>query len=271
MIKAAALQMTSTADINANMDVLKAMVSEAVNNGATLIATPENTDLLALNAPEKIAILDSYGQQNPLVACAAELARTHKIWLLLGSVAAYATAQKVCNRSYLFSPDGDIICQYDKIHLFDVVLPSGEVRRESDMVQGGRDVVHAQTAIAHMGLSICYDVRFAALYRKMAQAGAQILSIPAAFTVFTGQLHWEVLLRARAIENGAFVIAPAQCGHHGGDRHTYGHAMIIDPWGKILAQAGDTPTIIYADLDLDEVSKARAAIPALSASPLDKI
>lgn len=263
MIKTAVLQMTSTADINANIAAFKTMVADAVNNGATLITTPENSDIMGVSVSEKIALLKDHNHQSPLVNVAKELAQRHQISILLGSVAAYADEKKIYNRSYFLGPNGDIIAQYDKIHLFDVVLPSGETRKESDMVAAGHDHRLVKTESANYGMSICYDVRFPYLYRTLAQLGAQILFIPAAFTMFTGELHWEVLLRARAIENGAFVIAPAQCGYHGGDRHTYGHSMIIDPWGKILAQASDTPTIIYADIDINEVAKARAAIPSL--------
>lgn len=170
---------------------------------------------------------------------------------------------RIHNRSFLFSPSGDLAATYNKIHLFDVKLPGGETYRESDVMTPGTRAVVADMSGVRVGLSICYDLRFAYLYRDLAKARAQILCVPAAFTVPTGQAHWEVLLRGRAIETGSFVMAPAQTGAHAGGRKTYGHAMIVGPWGEILAQAGEDTGFIAAELDMDEVTKARTAIPAL--------
>ena len=170
---------------------------------------------------------------------------------------------RIANRSFLFSDTGEIVARYDKIHLFDVDLPTGESHRESDLVRPGEEAVVAETPWAIIGLSICYDLRFAYLYRDLAKAGASILTVPAAFTVPTGKAHWETLLRARAIETGSFVLAPAQCGEHEGGRQTYGHSLIIGPWGEVLADAGEDTGFIIAELDLSAVEKAREAIPAL--------
>jgi predicted amidohydrolase len=183
--------------------------------------------------------------------------------LLLGSLAIKAGPGKVTNRSYLVDAAGEIAARYDKLHLFDVDLADGERYRESAAVAPGSNAVVAPTPWATLGLSICYDLRFPYLYRALAQAGAQILTVPAAFARTTGQAHWHVLLRARAIETGCYVLAPCQCGTHGGGRPTYGHSLIVDPWGRILADGGDEPGIVTATLDLAEVAKARAMIPAL--------
>ena len=199
---------------------------------------------------------------HPAIPYYAELAKELEIWLLIGSMA-IKVGDKMANRSFLFSDKGDVVATYDKIHLFDVDLPTGESHRESDHVQAGTKAVTADTPWGKIGMSICYDVRFAYLYRKLAHMGASIMTVPAAFTVPTGQAHWKTLLRARAIETGAFVLAPGQCGEHEGGRKTYGHSLIIDPWGDVLAEADDKPCIITAELDLSVVAKTRNAIPAL--------
>lgn len=262
VLKVAAIQMTCGADVGKNLASLERAVREAVSHGASLIATPENSDLLGVDREEKLRLSFEDGR-HPMVALCQSLARELSVWILLGSVAVRCSETKVYNRSYLFSPRGEIVAQYNKIHLFDVDLPSGEVRRESELVEAGSQAVVADLDGIQAGLSICYDVRFPHLYRELAQAGAELLFVPAAFTVSTGEMHWETLLRARAIENGAFVIAPAQCGDHGGGRKTYGHSMIISPWGKILAEAGSAPDIIYADIDMEDVASFRKAIPSL--------
>lgn len=261
-LRCAVLQMTSGPDLAANMRIFEAMVREAAGQGAQFVASPENSDLLGLSAEEKLALVTE-DSVHPMKALAAKLAGELSIWLLLGSIAVKASGGKAFNRSYLFSPRGDEAAAYDKIHLFDVVLPSGEVRQESRMIEAGARAVLAATDFGLVGMTVCYDVRFPYLYRALAHQGARLFTVPAAFTVSTGQMHWETLLRARAIENGAFVIAPAQCGDHGGGRLTYGHSLIIDPWGRVLAEGGDAPGIIYADLDLAEVDRFRSAIPSL--------
>jgi predicted amidohydrolase len=195
-----------------------------------------------------------------LIALAAEL----KVWLLIGSAVVLREGGGVANRSILIDPDGREVVTYDKMHMFDVDLPSGEKARESEAFVAGDAAVLADTPLAKIGLSICYDVRFPYLYRALAKAGAQILTVPAAFTRSTGEAHWEILLRARAIETGAFVLAPAQGGLHEDGRGTWGHSLIIGPWGEVLARSeDDEPGVITATLDLDAVAKARQAIPAL--------
>ena len=184
-------------------------------------------------------------------------------WLLIGSLAVRLDADTVVNRSILLAPDGAIAARYDKIHMFDVDLPGGESYRESKMFQPGDRAALVETPWGGVGMTICYDLRFAALYRALAQAGAGILTVPSAFTRVTGEAHWHVLLRARAIETGTFVVAPAQCGSHPGGRETYGHTLIVDPWGTVVAEGGDAPGIVHAEIDLGAVAKARARIPAL--------
>lgn len=262
-LRVAAVQMRSGLEPAANRAQALPLIREAALAGASLIATPEMTTrldrnrerLLAAAGPEKgDADLAGWGR----------LALELGVWLLLGSTPIATGAGKVLNRSLLYNPDGQIVARYDKINLFDVTLGGGETYRESDTVEGGGQAVIASGPMgAEIGLTICYDIRFPRLYRALAQAGAEILTVPAAFTVPTGQAHWEVLLRARAIENGAFVVAPAQGGRHEDGRATWGHSMIIDPWGKVLAKLDhDEPGVICADLDLDQATEARAKIPA---------
>jgi len=261
-MKIALLQMTTGPDMSRNLAGLEDKIREAVSGGAKIILTPENTDFLGVIPHEKRerALPEV---EHPFPVLCSSLARELKVWILLGSIAVKLPSQKINNRSYLFSPQGEVQAVYNKIHLFDADLPNGEKYRESDIVEYGTRIVTTDTEFGKVGLSICYDVRFPHIFRHMAKVGAQMIFIPAAFAVHTGELHWEILLRARAIENGAFVIAPAQCGNHGAGRTTYGHSMVIDPWGRIIAKAGDIPEILYADIDLDEVSKFRASIPSL--------
>jgi predicted amidohydrolase len=261
-MKIALIQMNAGPDIQANLIYVEQKIREAVSQGASFIATPENTDFMADTSQKKISL--AYDEANhPFLLSLPKLARDLKVFILIGSLAVKSDGEKLYNRSYLIADDGQILTSYDKIHLFDVDLPNGEKRRESDTMIGGECAKLLRTSLGTIGLSICYDVRFPHLYRELAKRGAEILAIPAAFTVPTGELHWEVLLRARAIENGAYVIAPAQCGMHDGGRKTYGHSMIIDPWGKILAKATTEPTIIYAEIDRGEVQRFRESIPSL--------
>ena len=198
-----------------------------------------------------------------MIALLAKLSEELKVWILAGSVSVKTSETKLANRQLLFSPQGEIVASYDKIHMFDVDLPNGEKYRESDLFAGGGKLALVDMDGIKLGMTICYDVRFSYLYRALAKQGAQIISIPAAFTVPTGEAHWEVLLRARAIETGSFIIAPAQTGEHDGGRKTWGHSMIIDPWGKVLSDGGKDIGIIYANIDMADVTKARNAIPAL--------
>ena len=265
MLKFACVQMTSGTDIAQNLAFAENAIRQAAMNGATFVATPENTDFMMSDREQKIALAYK-AAEHPALLQFDKLARELGITILIGSVAVKADGAKLKNRSLLFGPNG-LIATYDKIHLFDVDLPTGESRRESDMMAAGDCSVVAQTPFGKIGLTICYDIRFPHLYRKLAQNGASVLCVPSAFTVSTGQMHWEILLRARAIENGVFVIAPAQCGTHDGGRKTYGHSLIIDPWGKILAQGGDSPEIIYADINMSEVDLFRQSIPSLGYNP----
>jgi predicted amidohydrolase len=267
-MKVACLQMNSNRDIAANAEKLRSLVKEAAGRGAQLVATPENT--FVMGEPPKDEPRVFYTQEtHPGVKASAELAREYRCWLLIGSVAVQTKEsqarhpKKTYNRSLLFNPEGGIAAAYDKIHLFDVDLPGGETYTESSRILPGEKAVVAAAPGAKIGMTICYDVRFPNLYRTLAKAGADILAVPAAFTVPTGEAHWHVLLRARAIENGCFVIAPAQVGSHPGKRKTYGHALIVDPWGKVLAEAGTDEGVIMADLDMQQVSQARTRLPSL--------
>lgn len=262
-LRTAVVQLRSGIEPAANRAAAMPLLREAASAGARLIATPENTTRMDRNRARMFAAVGPEKGDPELLAW-GRAAQELGVWLLMGSGPIAAGDGKVFNRSFFFDPDGKIVARYDKINLFDVTLGGTENYRESDTVQGGGQAVVVEGPMgAKLGLTICYDVRFAPLYASLARAGAEIIAVPAAFTVPTGQAHWEILLRARAIETGAFVIAPAQGGQHEDGRATWGHSMIIDPWGKVLAQLDhDEPGLIIADLDLDEVASARARIPA---------
>ena len=264
LFRAACVQMRSGTEVADNIDAASALVRQAAKAGAVFIATPEMTNILDIRpgmARPKIVAQEDDATLAAIRALAVELG----VWLLLGSIAVTVESEdRRANRSFLIAPDGKVVAQYDKIHMFDVEVGDGQTYRESRAYRPGTSAVLAKTSIAPIGMTICYDLRFPALYRTLAQAGAQILTVPAAFTRVTGEAHWHVLLRARAIETGCFVIAPAQGGRHEDGRETYGHSLIISPWGEILAEAdGDEPGVIWADIDLDQVAKARARIPSL--------
>ena len=262
-LRTAVVQLRSGIEPAANRAAAMPFLREAASAGARLIATPENTTRMDRNRERMFAAVGPEKGDPELLAW-GRAAQELGVWLLMGSGPIATGDGKVFNRSFFFDPDGKIVARYDKINLFDVTLGGTENYRESDTVQGGgQAVIVAGPMGARLGLTICYDVRFASLYASLARAGAEIIAVPAAFTVPTGQAHWEILLRARAIETGSFVIAPAQGGRHEDGRATWGHSMIIDPWGKVLAQLDhDEPGLIIADLDLDEVAAARAKIPA---------
>ena len=260
--KAACVQLRSSDDVAENIRHTIALVREAAAQGANFIATPENTTLMAPDGGAKLA-QSFYEAHDPALPAFSALARELNIWLLIGSLAIKVSDSKTANRSFLFAPDGAVAARYSKIHLFDVALTNGEVYAESSTVAGGEEAVVADTALGAFGLSVCYDVRFPHLYRKLAQKGAFLFTIPAAFTVPTGEAHWHVLLRARAIENGAFVIAPAQGGTHANGRKTYGHSLIVSPWGEILAEAGTEPGVILARIDPALSLQAREKVPSL--------
>lgn len=261
-IRVACVQMRSGTDVAENIRAADALIREAADAGADLIATPEMTTLLDRkpgSAWEKSTDEASDPGLAHFKALAKELGKT----LLIGSLAIRAEAGKCANRSFLIRPDGEVAARYDKIHMFDVQLNAGNIYRESDSYAAGEAAVAAILPMAKLGMTVCYDVRFPELFRQLAMAGAQIIAVPAAFTRITGEAHWHILLRARAIETGCFVIAPAQAGKHQDGRETYGHSLIIDPWGEILAEGGTEPGVIVATLDLAKVDEVRGKIPSL--------
>jgi len=262
-LRVAAVQLRSGIDPAANRAHALPFIREAASAGARLICTPENTTRLDRNRERMVAGVGPEKGDADLMAW-GRLAQELGVWLLLGSGAVAAGNGKVFNRSFLFDDGGEIKARYDKINLFDVTLSGAESYKESATFEGGAKAVLVEgPQHAKIGLTICYDLRFPDLYNALARAGAEIITAPAAFTVPTGQAHWETLLRARAIETGAFVVAPAQGGHHEDGRSTFGHSLIIDPWGKVLAKLDhDEPGYIVSDLDLDAVTEARTKIPA---------
>ena len=260
--RAACIQLRSGEDVAENIRDAEKWIRAAAKDGAQFIATPENTTLMAPDGGAKLA--HSYPEaQDPALPVFGALAKELGIWLLAGSLAIKVSDTKTANRSFLFSPDGKISARYSKVHLFDVDLPSGEKYRESNTVAGGGEAMLADTPWGKIGLSICYDIRFPQLYREMAKKGAFAFTAPSAFTETTGKAHWHVLLRARAIENGAFMIAPAQGGLHANGRRTYGHSLIVGPWGEILVEGGTDPGIFAADIDPQLSAEARAKVPSL--------
>ncbi|ANK73566.1 MULTISPECIES: carbon-nitrogen hydrolase family protein [Ensifer] len=261
--KAAAIQMCSGVDPRKNAETMVRLAREAAAQGATYIQTPEMTGALQRDRAALRAILKD--EANDLIAAAAaQLAGELGVYLHVGSTPIALADGKIANRGLLFGPNGQKICDYDKIHMFDVDLDNGESWRESAAYQPGSIARLAELDFGKLGFSICYDVRFPELFRQQAVAGAEIMSVPAAFTRQTGEAHWEILLRARAIENGLFVIAAAQGGTHEDGRETFGHSMIVDPWGRVLASAGPTgEAVVLADIDVAAVHAARAKIPNL--------
>ncbi|MCF6368741.1 carbon-nitrogen hydrolase family protein [Rhizobium halophilum] len=262
--KAAAIQMCSGVDPERNAADMARLVREAASQGAVYVQTPEMTGAVQKDRQGLKAVLkDEAGDL--IVSTAQALARDLGIHVHVGSTAIALDDGKIANRGFLFAPGGSRICTYDKIHMFDVDLDNGESWRESAVYRPGGEARVADLPFAKLGFAICYDVRFPALFRTEAVAGAEVLTVPAAFTRQTGEAHWEVLLRARAIENGAFLIAAAQAGVHEDGRETFGHSMIIDPWGKVLASAGGSgEAVVLADIGLDQVKAARSKIPNLT-------
>lgn len=261
--KAAAIQMCSGVDPEKNAADMERLVREAASQGAVYVQTPEMTGAVQKDRPGLMAVLRDEAN-DVIVATARDLARDLGIHVHVGSTAIALPDGKIANRGFLFAPGGERICTYDKIHMFDVDLDNGESWRESAVYRPGGEARVAELPFAKLGFAICYDVRFPSLFRTEAVAGAEVLTVPAAFTRQTGEAHWEVLLRARAIENGAFVIAAAQAGVHEDGRETFGHSMIIDPWGKVLASAGGSgEAIVIAEIDVDQVKAARGKIPNL--------
>ena len=260
----ALVQMRSGTDPAANIVDASELIRAAAVTGARLVATPETTHLVQKDFREAQKHLQPQ-EREPAVGIFADLARELGITLLIGSMAVRVDEHRAANRSFLFGPDGSLVATYDKAHMFDVGLGKGETYRESDNYRPGDRLVTAEAEGVRLGLSICYDVRFPYLYRRLAQAGAEVLTVPAAFTRPTGRAHWEVLLRARAIETGSYVIAPAQGGLHEDGRRTWGHSLVIGPWGETVAQIeDDEPGVLTAVIDTDKVAEARRRIPALT-------
>ena len=260
---AACVQMNSGREVAPNIVAAKDLIRAAHAKGAKLVVTPENTTIIE---PDKKAALAKapYEAEHPGLSAFGDLAKELGLWLVVGSMPVRAEEARIANRQFVFAPDGRVVARYDKIHMFDVDLATGESHRESAQVRPGHEAVIAATPWGGLGLTICYDVRFAYLHRALAQAGATLLTGPAAFTVPTGEAHWHVLLRARAIETGCFMFAAAQTGMHAEGRGTYGHSLIIDPWGKVLADAGTDVGVVMAEIDMNLVTKARHAVPALT-------
>ena len=261
--KAAAVQMCSGVDPAKNAETMAKLVREAVSQGASYVQTPEMTGAVQRDRTGLRAVLKDEAN-DVVVQEAARLAGELGIYLHVGSTPIARPDGKIANRGFLFGPDGGKICDYDKIHMFDVDLENGESWRESAAYHPGATARVADLPFGKLGFSICYDVRFPELFRQQAVAGAKVMSVPAAFTRQTGEAHWEILLRARAIENGLFVVAAAQGGKHEDGRETFGHSMIIDPWGRVLAEAGRIgEQVIIAEIDVSAVDTARARIPNL--------
>lgn len=268
-IRAALVQLNASDDPEANLPDTERLIREAAGDGAELVLTPEVTNIVSASrtVQEQRLALEA---DDITLARLREVAAELGIWLSLGSLALKSGASdgRFVNRSFLIGPDGGIRARYDKIHMFDVEIGAGESYRESKGYRPGEQAVVAETPWGRIGLTVCYDMRFPALYRALAEAGAAILTVPSAFTVPTGRAHWEVLLRARAIETGSFVLAAAQWGRHrasrGRERETYGHSLAVDPWGRVLANAGEGVGVTHVTLDLDRVAEVRAKIPSLA-------
>jgi predicted amidohydrolase len=260
--RAACLQLNSGNDLRSNLETVAAMAREAAANGADFVLTPEYALMMDGSGRvmrERALAEDGVPALGELERLAAEL----KVWFLAGSLTLRTGDGRLANRSYLLSAAGEVVATYDKIHMFDVTLPDGRTIRESSAYRPGDRAVVGGTPWGRLGMTVCYDLRFPALFRALAQAGADFISVPSSFQRQTGKSHWHVLLRARAIENACFIFAPAMCGDHPGNRQSYGHSLIIDPWGEILAEAGEEPQIIYADIDPSRVARVRGMIPSL--------
>lgn len=264
MTKIAIFQSQTGIDPATNARALVDAIDQAANGGAEMLFTPEMSSLLDRDTERARGNVCPEDEDQVLAAC-REAARRSKLWLHLGSIAVAAEDGKFANRAFVVDSDGEIRARYDKIHLFDVDLPTGESWRESAIYVGGSEsVLVGGTPVGKLGLTICYDLRFPALFERLSEAGAQLISVPAAFTVPTGRAHWEVLLRARAIEAGVFVVAAAQCGRHEDGRETYGHSLLVDPWGEIKLDMGTDVGVGFADIDLGRIAEVRSRVPALS-------
>jgi len=260
--RVACLQLQTGNDLQANLAAVSAMAREAAANGAQFVLTPEY--VLMMDGSGRVMrerALDADGA--PALAELQSLARSLEVWLLAGSLTVRADDGRIWNRSFLLGSDGAVVATYDKIHMFDVTLPDGRAIRESSAYRPGERAVVAATPWGRLGLTVCYDLRFPGLFRALAQAGAQFITVPSSFQRQTGKVHWHTLVRARAIENGCFVLAPAMCGEHPGNRQTYGHTLVVDPWGEVLADGGEAEGIVYAEIDPAAVARARGMIPSI--------
>lgn len=261
---AACIQLRSSKTVLENAEVAENLIRSAAKGGAQYVQTPEMSNVLVKSREELLERITD-AEADPFLKMAKGLAADLGIYLHLGSLAVLAGGGKVANRAFLLGPDGAIEATYDKIHMFDVDLPNGESWRESATYEPGRESVIADLPFAKIGMAVCYDIRFPAIFRTQARQGADVLTGPAAFTRQTGEAHWHVLQRARAIENGAYVISAAQGGHHEDGRETYGHSLVVDPWGKVIAELdGDEPGYVLAEIETDAVAKARGRIPAIA-------
>ncbi|MEL6168956.1 MAG: carbon-nitrogen hydrolase family protein [Pseudomonadota bacterium] len=267
-MRAGLIQMTSSDDPAGNLEMVTGYVTEAVRGGADIVLTPEVTNCISASRNRQNAVL-STEDTDPMLASLRAQAVSHRVHILIGSLALKTDdgAGRFANRSFLIGPDGSILARYDKIHMFDVTVSETETYRESAGYRPGNTAVIAPVLGITIGLSICYDIRFPHLYRRLAQAGAQVFTVPSAFSPVTGAAHWESLLRARAIECGAYVLAPSQTGSHsaaeGRRRSTHGHTIVVDPWGAVLADGGTEPGIVMADIAAESVADARARVPSL--------
>ena len=262
-VRIACLQTNSGNDFDANLAALAAMTREAAAGGAKFVLSGEYA--LMMDGSGRTMREKALGPDGePALSALTALSREFGVWQLAGSLTLKSDDGRMFNRSLLISAEGKVVASYDKIHMFDATLPSGTVIKESSAYRPGERAVIAETPWGPLGMTVCYDLRFPPLYRMLAQRGAAMLAIPSSFQRETGKAHWHVLLRARAIENAAFVIAPALCGDHPGKRMTYGHSLVVDPWGEVLADGGEAPGIVFADLDLAQVEKVRSMLPSLT-------
>jgi predicted amidohydrolase len=263
ILRVALIQTCTPASQGAALEQTEPLIRQAAAAGAELIVTPEGSNLLQRDRALMLQALKPL-EQDPFVQGVRALAKELKVWILIGSALVAHGGDKAANRAVLIDAGGEIVSTYDKLHMFDVDLPNGDRYRESSLYEPGGEARLVDAPWGKLGLTICYDMRFPQLYRALAKAGADVIAVPAAFTRPTGEAHWEVLLRARAIENGVFILTAAQGGHHEDGRGTWGHSLAIDPWGRILAEArGDEPGVVIAELDLNDVASTRQAIPSL--------
>ena len=264
MVRIALFQSQTGIDPAANAQRLVGAIGQAAESGAAMLFTPEMSGLLDRDA-ERAAHNVRLEENDEVLAAARDAAHKHGIWVHVGSLAIRTESRQLANRAFVIDPRGEIRARYDKIHLFDVDLPTGESWRESNVYRHGSEAVVVNgTPVGKLGLTICYDIRFPALFARLAEANADVIAVPAAFTVPTGKAHWEVLLRARAIEAGLFIVAAAQSGHHEDGRNTYGHSLVVDPWGEVLLDMKEETGVAFAEVDLSRITDVRSRVPALS-------